>query len=299
MKKSEKRLFFKSFGSKMKTLCTTVLGDYCYNNKMDISGLPNYRKSNRLKSRKSLYIEYGYPKTDIFEDMFNTYQLKGDEAILDIGCGFGDLIIRLKKEGHRGKLTGIDISEGMIKEAKENSKGLDIQFGVSNAEELPFKKETFDLIICKHSLYHFELKKAIREIERCLKPEGILIFTLNSYSQKSRYYSEKYKSLISKELDNFNFLDTGNNLNFESYHKYFKGFHILKEVKIHRYIILEESTPFVEYMSTFKEHWDPIPSQRAWEEALGVVRKDIDNIIKKDGKFEEKASFGIAVLEKF
>jgi ubiquinone/menaquinone biosynthesis C-methylase UbiE len=265
---------------------------------MDISGLPNYKKSNRLKSRKSLYTEYGYPKTDIFEDIFNTYKLRGNESILDIGCGFGDLIIRLREEGHGGKLDGVDISEGMIEEAKENSKGLDIQFTASRAEELPFKKETFDIIICKHSLYHFELKKAIREIERCLKEKGVLLFTLNSYSQRSRDYSEKYKSLISKELKNFNFLDTGSNLNFEGYHKYFKNFRILKEVKIHRYITLEESTPYVEYMSTFRENWDPIPTEKEWEEVLAVVREDIDNIIKEEGVFEEKASFGIAVLEK-
>ncbi len=266
---------------------------------MDISGLPNYRKSNRLRSRKSLYTKYGYPKTDIFEDIFNTYKLKGNESILDIGCGFGDLLIRLREEGHKGKLDGVDISEGMIKEAKEDSKGLDIQFNVSKAEELPFKKENFDIIICKHSLYHFQLNKAIKEIERCLKKRGILIFTLNSYSQKSKYYSEKYKSLISEELNNFNFVDTGNNLNFEGYHKYFKNFLILKEVKVHRYITLKESTPYVEYISTFREYWDPIPNEKEWIEVLDIVRGDIDNIIQKNGKFEEKASFGITVLEKF
>jgi ubiquinone/menaquinone biosynthesis C-methylase UbiE len=265
---------------------------------MDISGLPNYRKSNRLKSRKSLYREHGYPKTDIFEDIFNTHKLKGNESILDIGCGFGDLIIRLREEGHEGKLHGVDISEGMIEEAKDNSKGLDIQFTVSRAEELPFEKDSFDIIICKHSLYHFDLQKAIKEIERCLKEKGILIFTLNSYSQRSRYYSEKYKSLISKGLNNFNFLDTGSNLNFEDYHKYFKDFRILKEVKIHRYITLEESTPYVEYMSTFREHWDPIPSEKEWSNVLEVVRHDIDKIIAENGRFEEKASYGIGVLEK-
>jgi ubiquinone/menaquinone biosynthesis C-methylase UbiE len=265
---------------------------------MDISGLPNYRKSNRLKSRKSLYTKYAYPKTDIFEDIFSTYTLKGNESILDIGCGFGDLLIRLRKEGHKGKLQGVDISEGMIEEAKENSKGLNIQFEISRAEKLPFEEDIFDIVICKHSLYHFELKKAIKEIERCLKEKGILIFTLNSYSQKSRYYSEKYKDLISKNLNIFSFVDVKKNLNFETYHKYFKKFLILKEVKIYKYITLNDSRPYVDYMSTFREYWDPIPTESQWDKALDIVRKDIDNIIEKEGIFQEKTCFGISVLEK-
>jgi ubiquinone/menaquinone biosynthesis C-methylase UbiE len=265
---------------------------------MNISALPNYKKTNRLKSRKSLYSQHSYPNIDIDEEIFSTYKLKGNETIIDIGCGFGDLLIRLRKDGHKGKLYGIDISKGMIEEAKENSKGLDIQFKVSKAEELPFKDESFDIVICKHSLYHFELDKAISEIERCLKKKGILIFTLNSYSQRSKYYSEKYKKLISKELNNYNYVDTGNNLNFETYHKYFKNFLILKEVSVHRYITLKESTPYVEYMSTFKEYWDPIPKEKEWKNVLDIVRKDIDTIIKKDGYFQERACFGITVVEK-
>lgn len=265
---------------------------------MNMSGLPNYKKSNRLKSRKSLYIKYGYPKTDIFEDIFDTHKLIGNESILDIGCGFGDLLIKLREKGHKGQLYGVDISEGMIKEAKENSKGLDIQFKVSQAERLPFREETFDIIICKHSLYHFKLNKAIEEIYRCLDNKGVLIFTLNSYSKRSRYYSEKYKFLISKNLNNFNFINVKKNLNLETYHKFFKKFLILKEVKIYKYITLRDSSPYVNYMSTFREYWDPIPTKNQWDKALDIVRKDIDNIIKENGNFQEQTCYGISVLKK-
>lgn len=265
---------------------------------MNISGLPNYRKSNRLKSRKSLYSEHAYPKSDIFEDIFNTYKLIGNETILDIGCGFGDLLIRLRKEGHKGKLYGVDISNGMIKEAKGNSKRLDIDFRTSKAENLPFEKESFDIIICKHSLYHFDLTKATEELERCVKKNGKLILTLNSYTRKSRFYSEKYKLLISKILNNFDFVDIKNRINLETYHKFFKKFLILKEVRVYKYITLEESTPYVEYMSTIREYWDPIPSAKEWDNVLDIIRADIDIIIKEKGCFQENICFGIMILEK-
>lgn len=265
---------------------------------MDKSAKSNYRNTTRLKSRKSLYTQYGYPETDIYREIFSAYKLNGNETILDIGCGFGDLLIRLRNEGHRGKLYGVDISEGMINEAKKNSKDLDIEFRVSKAEELAFEKESFDIIICKHSLYHFDLDKAVGEIERVIKQKGVLISTLNSYSERSRHYSEKYKNLISKELNHYSFVDTANNINFETYGNFFKNFLILKEVKLHRYVRLSESNPFVEYMSTFREFWDPIPIETEWYSAMEAVRSDINRIIREKGMFEEKANFGISILEK-
>jgi ubiquinone/menaquinone biosynthesis C-methylase UbiE len=66
--------------------------------------------------------------------------------ILDIGCGTGRHSIELTKRGYR--VTGIDLSDSMLKRAKEKAAelGLQVDFQKHDARDLPFYDE-FDLAI--------------------------------------------------------------------------------------------------------------------------------------------------------
>ena len=96
--------------------------------------------------------------------------------LLDIGCGTGLFIRRYLKYG--GKVTGIDISTGMIRRAKQIFPGE--QFLVGNAEYLPFEESSFD---CLSSLLAFSYltkpEKALDDCLRILRPGGrIAVCTL-------------------------------------------------------------------------------------------------------------------------
>ena len=80
--------------------------------------------------------------------------------VLDIGTGSGLLAIELAKaKGCRFDIVALDISENMIKKAKENARryGVEnkIRFLVSTAEALPFADSSFDLVISYASLHHW------------------------------------------------------------------------------------------------------------------------------------------------
>src|SRR5512134_33386 len=45
-------------------------------------------------------------------------RLKGDESILDLGCGHGELARELAKRGHRGSYLGVDFSLPLLRDAK-------------------------------------------------------------------------------------------------------------------------------------------------------------------------------------
>ncbi len=66
--------------------------------------------------------------------------------ILDIGCGTGRHAIELATRSY--SVTGVDLSEAMLKKAREKAlnKGLEIDFIKADARNLPFEKE-FDLTI--------------------------------------------------------------------------------------------------------------------------------------------------------
>ena len=102
--------------------------------------------------------------------------------ILDIGCGTGRHSIELTKRGY--KITGIDLSESLLKRAKEKAlvENLDIDFQKQDARNLTFNQE-FDLVImlCEGAFPLMETDEMNYQIlqgaSNALKKDGKLIFT--------------------------------------------------------------------------------------------------------------------------
>jgi len=98
--------------------------------------------------------------------------------ILDFGCGNGWLSVLLANRG--AKMWGIDISEELIKQAKQlaDKEGLleKISFHEMPAENLTFEDNFFDLILGSAILHHTDLYLAINNLYRVLKPCSKAIF---------------------------------------------------------------------------------------------------------------------------
>jgi 2-polyprenyl-3-methyl-5-hydroxy-6-metoxy-1,4-benzoquinol methylase len=102
--------------------------------------------------------------------------------VLDIGCGTGRHSIELSKRGYT--VTGIDLSESLLKRAKEKAseQNLQIDFEKHDARKLPFLNE-FDLVImlCEGAFPLMETDEMnfqiLRNAANALKPKGKLIFT--------------------------------------------------------------------------------------------------------------------------
>ena len=101
--------------------------------------------------------------------------------ILDIGTGPGLLPIELTKVKKANiQIVGIDISENMIKKARENARatgvGEKVAFQVAAGDRLPFSDNSFDLVISSASLHHWSDPVAVLdEIQRVAKENGHFI----------------------------------------------------------------------------------------------------------------------------
>lgn len=95
---------------------------------------------------------------------------------LDIGCGTGNTIDMLSKDYPDAKFTGIDLAEKMIEVAKKKVQRENVEFLVGDAENLPFKDNSYDVIICKESIHHYPApEKFFSECSRVLRNNGRLI----------------------------------------------------------------------------------------------------------------------------
>lgn len=89
--------------------------------------------------------------------------------VLEVGCGLGDLLAALKPA--RG--LGIDLSEGMVKEASRRHQHL--EFRVADLETLDLN-ETFDVIILADVVGHLlDVEAALKNLRRCCTPKTRLI----------------------------------------------------------------------------------------------------------------------------
>lgn len=118
--------------------------------------------------------------------------------ILEIGCGDGNFTRMLKEKFPFSKITSLDISEKMVKIAKDNING--INFIVADGERLPFKTQ-FDLIASNASFQWFSsLEKSLVRLKDNLVDKGVLLFSIfgrNTLKELSESVKELFNIKIS------------------------------------------------------------------------------------------------------
>lgn len=114
--------------------------------------------------------------TDTYARIVNRMKgkLNRNMYVLELACGTGILSVQLA--GSVKLLEATDFSEEMIKQAKQKCHSTRLHFSVQDATALPYAPQTFDTVIISNALHIMpQPEKALAEIRRVLKPDGILI----------------------------------------------------------------------------------------------------------------------------
>ncbi|MBV1768209.1 MAG: class I SAM-dependent methyltransferase, partial [Methanobacterium sp.] len=114
-------------------------------------------------------------------DLVNQSNIKKGDKVLDLGCGTATLTILLKKAYPDAEIRGLDGDEKILEIAKSKieKKGLDIPLDQGMSFELPYKDNSFDIIVSSLMFHHLTLENKIptfREIFRVLNDSGELYF---------------------------------------------------------------------------------------------------------------------------
>ncbi|MBF8982972.1 class I SAM-dependent methyltransferase [Lutibacter sp. B2] len=124
-----------------------------------------------------------YPAEIVVQFIFRNFKRDGKIKVLDLGCGTGRHVYFMANENIDA--YGVDISESGINYTKKllQENGLQDNLKVSSVDQLPFDNNYFDGLISYGVLYYCkneEIKKAVDEIYRVLKPTGKgLLFVRN------------------------------------------------------------------------------------------------------------------------
>jgi len=116
--------------------------------------------------------------------LFERYGLTGEVAILDVGCGTGDVTHRIAELFPAARVVGVDLVDSHLAEARRRYARLGerLRFLAGDATALELADASFDLVVCRHMLQAVpDPARVVRELLRVARPGGRLHLIAEDY----------------------------------------------------------------------------------------------------------------------
>ena len=107
--------------------------------------------------------------------LFEAFLGNHRRRVLEIGCGTG--LFTKALAGTDNAVVALDVSDLLIRKAKDRVSSARVHFVVGNAYETGFKPGTFDCIVGSSALHHLDVHRALKEFLRILRSGGRVMFT--------------------------------------------------------------------------------------------------------------------------
>jgi ubiquinone/menaquinone biosynthesis C-methylase UbiE len=136
----------------------------------------HWSNTSSAYNRWALNNFHSSPVRRVWRELYSRLLPEPSLEVLDVGTGPGIMGFFLAELGHR--VTGVDVSAGMLEEARRNANKLRlaIEFEKADGETLPFRDSTFDVVTNRLVLWTLpHPEHALNEWTRVLRPGGRLI----------------------------------------------------------------------------------------------------------------------------
>lgn len=259
----------------------------------DVKLLEQYEDAKRLFVRKHCHKIHSMSDVDTQYEVIR--RIGNASSVLDIGCGSGDLLIKLRTIGYKGKLKGIDKYNIVNVGAKKIQElGMDIemeQIDVENQTETnKWDVGTMVSILCLTPKF-LDIIKLYSEI--CSR---LIIVDVASggYPRLNRLIpdkiEQKFKTKITTREIGFNMQDTLTELT-----KYYETINFQRLDDAFKFKTADEMVQYFE--TNGKGAWDPEPSQDIWNDILTYVKSIAQEEIDEKGFWLEPKPYFVITAE--
>lgn len=244
--------------------------------------MSNYAHAGNLKSRVSLY-DYRTPRIDPVDI---AAELVPADALLmlDVGCGYGRYLKRLRADHPEATVVGIDAAPGMLA-------GVEPPIMAADAQAIPYPDDSVDTVLAMHMLYHVpDIAKAVAEFRRVLKPGGTLLVSTNTHDDMAEPYA-LWGRAIRSVLGPDAFIPSAEVANFDSANApgYLEAaFATVERFEERGLVSVPESGPLMDYLVSIRSYVDC--DDAAFERILAAAAAELEAHFAIHDRFEfEKA----------
>ena len=239
-----------------------------------------------LRIRHHIHDTYSVPRVNYPEWVLSNMYWRGDERILDAGCGSGTYFKSLADDWPDIQYYGLDFSMGML--IKHPATG---RIGLADVQHIPFADGTFDVVMANHMLYHVpDIDRAITEIRRVLKPSGILLAATNSLQNMPELQVLMRRAVLllarsgatqvkppAPASDRFALENGSRQLSHY--------FYAVMRADLPGRLVFPEIEPVMEYLeSTRALRESQLPADVAWEDVMMIMRQQVTHLVNHLGE---------------
>ncbi len=257
-----------------------------------------YANSDNLLARANIY-RYQQPHIDLVGWALEQVAWRGDERVLDVGCGPGQYLQRLaQRPGLR--LIGMDLSGGMLADLARDWDAAALPLrAVADVQALPLPNASLDVALAMHMLYHVpDIERAARELRRVLRPGGTLLAVTNSEEHLAEFSKVMADSIVAiSGQPPAKFPRWSSRFALESGAALLEiAFERVERREASSELLIPEADPILAYVESTRSITEPmLPDGATWDAFRIEVERRVATAIAQQGAFRVRTHTGVFV----
>ena len=211
---------------------------------------------------------------------------RGNECILDVGCGTGRWVPTIREKLPNIQYYGLDLYPNMMQSHPAQNR-----VAVADAQRIPYADASFDVVMANHMLFHVpDVERSLREFRRVLKPGGVVMATTNSVQNLPEVQALMRRAItllvppgttnirVSAQHTDLFTLESGTRL-------LSRYFFAVVRYDLPGKLIFPAAEPLLAYIeSTRAVRESELPAGVMWDEMMLIVREQISRLIEHFGE---------------
>lgn len=253
-----------------------------------------YATDTHLAVRMRTHELYSQPRIDYPRWVVGTINWPRDAWVLDVGAGPGTYSDLVRERVPDGVYIAGDLSWGMAQRASAEgipALNLDVQ-------RLPFADATFDVVLANHMLYHApDIMRALRELQRVLKPTGLLVAATNSAATMPELETLARRACTLLGYPHQEFIPIHRDFTLENGPaQAARFFRAVARYDLPSALHFPDVEPVMDYLNSMQAVRAPqLPPGVTWDEFMNVMEKQIARLIRHYGELEVQKLAGVIV----
>jgi len=256
-----------------------------------------YADDSALAARLDIHDRYTIPAVNVMAWALSFIEWRGDERVLDVGCGPGRWYSDLLQYCPNATYIGIDLFPRMVT-AHPNRDAV----AVGDGQALPFPDHSFDVVMVNFVMYHLpDFDSAVREFRRVLKPGGQLMVTSNSM-----YNMPELQELIRRAVgllmpfgaDVVQVPEPSSErytIEYGTRHLS-RYFYAIVRHDLPTALVFPDSQPLLDYLESIRGARAPqLPLGVSWDDVMIIVREQVERLIDHFGEIAISKLSGLLI----